>query len=259
MSNPCSEPVLRRCSSIKTLRNLAMPASVCDAITSWFGFARPSEETATASPPQMSFAPLLPKRCHLRRVLSLGVPSGSASQPSIGCTAMRLSILMPPRSRGQRRGELPSCWTSRSQGMSNRSERRCSLKLAGSFTPPIRRMGSVLICTLPTCFRAWIWQCQGCNSAQDRNAAQESTNHNIASTKITDSIQGPRRHGFSHSSGGNDHSHQSAQNFQAEDFHGHQRENHVVAAEGDSEHRGVTQHDNMIVPHKQAGSGNRDQ
>ena len=50
---------------------------VVAVITSWFGLARPSGRTATASPPQISLPPLVPKRRQRRIVLSLGRPSRS--------------------------------------------------------------------------------------------------------------------------------------------------------------------------------------
>ena len=72
--------------------------------TDWDWHA-PSWETATASPPQINFAPLRPKRCQRRIVCSDGLPSGKPSQPSMGCTTMRLPILMSPRTRGWRNGD----------------------------------------------------------------------------------------------------------------------------------------------------------
>ena len=66
---------------------------------SWFGLARPSGATATASPPQTSLAPLRPKRTQRRRVRSLGSPSSVPSQPSIGCTQKRFPIVLPSANR----------------------------------------------------------------------------------------------------------------------------------------------------------------
>ena len=55
---------------------------------SWFGFARPSGRTAIASPPQISFAPLSPKRCQRRTVSSVGPPSSCRPNlPSAGCSS----------------------------------------------------------------------------------------------------------------------------------------------------------------------------
>ena len=53
-------------------------------MVSCFGLARPSGRTAQASPPQISLAPLRPKRRQRRLVFSDGRPSRSQSQPSIG-------------------------------------------------------------------------------------------------------------------------------------------------------------------------------
>ena len=61
-----------------------------------FGVARPSGRTATASPPQISLAPLAPNRRQRRNVRSLGRPSVSASQPSIGRMQKRLPTVRPP-------------------------------------------------------------------------------------------------------------------------------------------------------------------
>ena len=80
------------------------PASA-RSITSWFGLARPSCRTATASPPQITFAPLSPNRCQRRRVSSLGCPSTVPSQPSIGRIAKRLPARRPSASSGWANGE----------------------------------------------------------------------------------------------------------------------------------------------------------
>jgi hypothetical protein len=71
------------------------------------GLARPSCWTATASPPQISFAPLQPKRCQRRRVRSLGSPSAVPSQPSIGRMQKRLPTRTPSSSNGRASGDAP--------------------------------------------------------------------------------------------------------------------------------------------------------
>ena len=72
------------------------------------GLARPSCWTATASPPQINFAPLMPKRCQRRRVRSLGWPSAVPSQPSIGRMQNRLPTRMPSSSNGRASGDAPA-------------------------------------------------------------------------------------------------------------------------------------------------------
>ena len=79
--------------------------------------------------PKSVCAPLRPKRCQRRIVCSLtGCRRGNPSQPSMGCTAIRLPILISPRTRGQRSGDSGSdCKSSVIAGnRPNPSERKCS-------------------------------------------------------------------------------------------------------------------------------------
>ena len=62
---------------------------------SWWGLARPSGRTATASPPQMSLPPDSPKRAQRRRTRSVRRPSAVASHPSIGRMPNRLPTRWP--------------------------------------------------------------------------------------------------------------------------------------------------------------------
>ena len=80
-------------------------------MTSWFGLARPSARTATASPPQISFAPLIPKFRQRRRVRSDGSPSGVPSQPSMGRMQKRLPTRTPSTSIGWASGDEPPDFT----------------------------------------------------------------------------------------------------------------------------------------------------
>ena len=58
-------------------------------------FARPSALTAMASAPQISFAPLAPKRCQRRFISSEIPPVVVPSQPSMGWMAMLLPMVFP--------------------------------------------------------------------------------------------------------------------------------------------------------------------
>ena len=84
------------CAPTRSARSAARSSTVVRSRTSWRGLARPSCRTATASPPQTSFAPLSPKRRQRRRTRSEGRPSGSASHPSMGSTANRLPTVCAP-------------------------------------------------------------------------------------------------------------------------------------------------------------------
>ena len=98
---------------------------------SWLGLARPSGATATASPPQMSLAPLSPKRRHRRRTSSVGRPSVVPSQPSIGRIANRLPTRpAAPSARGWARA--PSGSTDSSTGRSTPSWARRLVNAAWS-------------------------------------------------------------------------------------------------------------------------------
>ena len=93
------------------------PAVSCEQI-SWFGFARPSGQTAQASPPQISFAPEIPKLRQRSRTRSVGRPSPVPSQPSIGWMAKRFPMRRPdPASIGCASGDPGAARTSSSQGM----------------------------------------------------------------------------------------------------------------------------------------------
>ena len=89
MTRSSSVPNRSRCASAAAARNPANRCAVSSFNISWFGLARPSGTTAVDSP-QISLAPLWPKRCQRRRTSSVGRPSGEASQPSIGRIAKRL-------------------------------------------------------------------------------------------------------------------------------------------------------------------------
>ena len=80
------------------------PAACRAFISSWCGLARPSWRTATASPPHISFAPLMPKLRQRRRVRSVGSPSAVPSHPSIG----RMQNRLPTRDAVARRLARPS-------------------------------------------------------------------------------------------------------------------------------------------------------
>ncbi len=86
-------------------RNAAIDDWVCLVISSWLGFALASGRTATASPPHTSFAPLVPKLRHRRRVRSLGSPSRVPSHPSIGRMQKRLPTRTPSTSIGPASGD----------------------------------------------------------------------------------------------------------------------------------------------------------
>ena len=60
------------CSCNRALRSCARPPRVLLLIINWLGLARPSGRTATASPPQISLAPLRPKFFQRRRYLVRG-------------------------------------------------------------------------------------------------------------------------------------------------------------------------------------------
>jgi hypothetical protein len=125
---PRSSPIAVRCAATRASRSPAIALCVCSAMVSWFGFARPSGRTATASPPQMSFAPLAPNRRQRRSVFSLGAPSRAPSQPSIGWIAKRLPIVIAPSSNGAASG--PSAATTSSTGRPSPASRRCAAKFA---------------------------------------------------------------------------------------------------------------------------------
>ena len=116
----------QRCSSIKTSSQM-WPSlrSVCGRDHELIGIGAPFVRTATASPPQINFAPLWPKRCQRRIVFSLGLPSAVPSHPSIGCTAMRLPILIAPRTSGRAAAIVPRSDLG-SHGMAKLSDCRCS-------------------------------------------------------------------------------------------------------------------------------------
>src|SRR5580658_2299113 len=92
----------------------------------------------------MSLAPLWPKRCQRRTVLSLGLPSGVPSQPSMGLTAMRLPIFTSPRWMGSRRDEF-ALSTLESQGRLRFSVRRYSWNADTSLIEARRRIVGALI------------------------------------------------------------------------------------------------------------------
>ena len=64
--------------------------------------------TAAASPPQINFAPLIPKFRQRRSVCSEGEPSALASQPSIGWMHQRLPTVKLPTLIGVASGEPAS-------------------------------------------------------------------------------------------------------------------------------------------------------
>ena len=72
-----------------------MAPAVSAVNINWWGLARPSGRTDTASPPQISLAPLWPKWRQRRRVKSLGWPSVVPSHPSMGRIAKRLPMRAP--------------------------------------------------------------------------------------------------------------------------------------------------------------------
>ena len=73
-----------------------------------------------------------------------GLPSGIPSQPSIGCTAIRLPNLYPPRCSGQPSGDSVPASNSESHGRCKPRERKCSSKRRTSFTAPSRKIGTEL-------------------------------------------------------------------------------------------------------------------
>ena len=120
-------PLSRRVLQSRPRAIVAKPLKVCAATINWFGLARPACETAAASQPQINFAPLVPKRCQRRSMLSLILPSAVASHPSIGCTA----ILLRKRDSGARE-RLPqrrilARITTESQGICRPRDCRCCL------------------------------------------------------------------------------------------------------------------------------------
>ena len=109
-------------------RKAAMSSTVVSSRTSWFGFARPSDLTAVASPhtrPQ----PLEANRCHRRRTRSVGRPSVVASHPSIGSTAKRFgdtSASPPPSLTTTGDASEPTSSTASAIGISTPSRSQCS-------------------------------------------------------------------------------------------------------------------------------------
>ena len=94
-----------------------MPAAVSGEQINWFGLARPSGQTAQASPPQISFAPETPKLSQRWRTRSVGRPSPVPSQPSMGWMAKRFPMRRPePASMGCARGDPGAARRSSSQG-----------------------------------------------------------------------------------------------------------------------------------------------
>ena len=67
--------------STSVLRSSPRAASAPSTMASWWGLARADGSTATASPPQISLAPLSPKRRHRRRTRSVGRPSVGGVPP----------------------------------------------------------------------------------------------------------------------------------------------------------------------------------
>ena len=108
---------------------------------SWFGFARPSGRTAIASAPQMSFAPLSPKRCQRRRISSVTPPVVVPSQPSIGWMATRLPMRLPltvTLATGCASGDSVPTAMASSHGNSMPSAVQCARKSATVFSDGIR-------------------------------------------------------------------------------------------------------------------------
>ena len=81
-------------------RSAAISARVSSTMMSWMGLPRPSGQTAIASAPKISLAPLSPQRCQRRRVRSVGRPSAVQSQPSMGRIAKRLPTVLPLQHQG---------------------------------------------------------------------------------------------------------------------------------------------------------------
>ena len=132
------DPNRSRCAATSSPRSDAIAATVRGVISSWFGFARPSWRTATASPPHISFAPPAPKRRQRRRVRSLGSPSRVPSHPSIGSTQNRFPTRTPltsiARASGERAGA--SSAASNASGMPLRS--RCARKASALLSDATR-------------------------------------------------------------------------------------------------------------------------
>ena len=84
-----------RAASRSSRRSAPMVGAFSSLMRSWWGLARPSARTATASPPQIHPAPDCPKRRQRRRVSSVGLPSRVPSQPSIGWITQRFSTRGP--------------------------------------------------------------------------------------------------------------------------------------------------------------------
>ncbi len=93
---------------------------------------------ATASPPQINFAPLMPKWRHRRRVRSVGSPSGVPSHPSIGRMLKRLPIRVLPTVIDCASGESvpPAIASSKARGIDDRS--RCARNADAVFSEAIR-------------------------------------------------------------------------------------------------------------------------
>jgi len=140
MSRSSVRPCAAACSATSASRRAASADRFASLISNWFGFARPSCRTATASPPKMSFAPLCPKRRHRRSVSSDGAPSGVPSHPSIGSTANRLPTVNPFGSRyGCARGAWGPVSSVSSKGMSMPSFARYSASSADRRSCATRR------------------------------------------------------------------------------------------------------------------------
>ncbi|MEY3837700.1 MAG: hypothetical protein RL304_682 [Verrucomicrobiota bacterium] len=110
-----------------------MPAWFASLMMSWFMFARPSARTAMASAPQMSLAPLAPKRCQRRFISSEVPPVVVPSQPSIGWMAMRLPMVLPftfARTIGCERGLPEPASMASSRGRSTPSAAQWARKSA---------------------------------------------------------------------------------------------------------------------------------
>jgi hypothetical protein len=90
------DPCASAWASTSPVRSPASASVVASSLTSWWGLARPSGCTATASPPQISLAPLSPKRRQRRATRSVGAPSVVPSQPSIGNAQNRLPTYQLP-------------------------------------------------------------------------------------------------------------------------------------------------------------------
>ena len=133
-------PNFSRCATSKIPRSSSKLPCVVLLMSNWFGFARPSGRTAIASAPQINFAPLSPNRCQRRRTASVARPSVVPSHPSIGCSAIRLPIVLPLiviPAKAPPIGEALVMIAS-SHGISTPNESTCARKASGVFSVGMR-------------------------------------------------------------------------------------------------------------------------